>query len=451
MTEVEKIRAYIKSMAEFTAMAVATLEIYNKNIKKHLVKKLETDISTEASRREAMSRLSTVNVLPKVVNKLAKSANRAILSSAGRQAQVDLFAEELKLDRVRSLSAKMLNLHGCVLRQINGVGVVGQKPFVRVISADKFLVYSNDEVDPLNVTHVILSYSSTYEVYTADNRKLTLARTGEDYTEEPYPNALLQFNYLSRDTTDLMPQPAHDDYELVTLLPLLLTDANYALKYQAFSVIYTINAKAKEMTLAPSAVWNFDSTGEEGDKPAIGTITPTSDTASVVRMLELQYQMWLQSKGIKSSGISSKTESLSGIAKWIDEGDVTEDIGYQRSLLAPAEAALFKVLGIEDVKLSFEPDPIQETPTERQTQIVERLTNKLVTHEQAIKEANVHLPEDLVQTMIEELTNEDDVSGEGAVQPDEAGQADTGRLDSEENSGQDESGGGQEGEPVPGL
>jgi hypothetical protein len=440
--EVEAIRNYIHKMADFTTYATYMLEIYNKNLKKHLEKKLKQDITTEASRKEAASRLATINILPKMVNKLSRSANGCIVTHPDQELAKQ-FCNKFGVNSAMSMSARMLNLHDCVLQQVNGLGT--NSPFVRVISADRFLVMSNDIFDPNKITHVILLFKDFYVVHTDSGLEYILNRNDDTFTVVPYPAGISQYNYLKRDTTELMPSPKYDDYEMVTLLPLLITDGNYALKYQAFSIIYTIDAKAKEMSMAPSAVWNFSGDGEDGSKPSVGTLTPKADIGSVTQMVEMEYGMWLQTKGIKSNGITlNRQDSTSGVAKIIDEGDVSEDVAYQREILAPAQVKLLEILGLEGAEVTYKQDVVKETPTETVDRIIKKLDAGLMTEERAIREANVHLSEQELTEMIEELNSEeeetDGVSSEGPENTLPSGQDPLGEPDREENSGQDSEG-----------
>jgi len=109
------------------------------------------------------------------------------------------------------------------------------------------------------------------------------------------------------------------------LIPKLLTDLNYAVQFQSHSILWVKNAEIGNQEINPDTVVDLGIAGE-GDKDAeIGVIQPEVNIDGVLAMVEFELNGYFSSIGIKTSsmnGLKSGRE-VSGIAKAIDEGDVT--------------------------------------------------------------------------------------------------------------------------------
>jgi hypothetical protein len=108
--------------------------------------------------------------------------------------------------------------------------------------------------------------------------------------------------------------------------------------------------------------------------------------------------MWLESRGIKLNSMgTAQASNASGIAKAIDQGEVIEDVVYQRDIVTNCETKLFdlmaKFLGNNlKVSTSFsETSLLPETNTEKDNRIIMKLQNKLISWNQAIKQTNPEL------------------------------------------------------------
>jgi len=226
-----------------------------------------------------------------------------------------------------------------------------------------------------------------------------------------------------------MPEQDVDTFNMVTLLPLLLTDGNFAIKFQCFSIIYTMNLDAKNMTLSPNAVWQLKSTGTETDKPELGVIKPSANIPDILEWIRAQFSLWLESKNIKLKSFGNSTasvENASGIAKAIDAADVSQDLTYQRVIFTRLEADVFRLMGLLlgkqiTVATSFKmQNLVPETDKEKTEVIVLKKTNGLISSKQAIKEANRHMSQEEIQEMTkdiegekeDELRSEDEGSGQ---------------------------------------
>ena len=353
--KIEEIQKFIQTKSDYLFYAYRMYDIYNKNITPYLHERIKQNFRTETSASEAVSRLSTVNLLPKIVNKLSKAySDVSIKNVSSNQKELDFLLENIDLKEKRTFINKMLNLHNCV----------SLKPFFkenffffRVLPAHTFLVYSDDELAPETPTHFIKIINANYKnkalmfkdsvihIYDSDSYAIIKNNVVELIDEHPYKT--LPFTYITKEFSELLPSSGQDDYEMVTLLPLLLTDNNFALKYKAFSIYYTLNCESGDMELAPNSIWNFKSSGYENDKPEIGVLTPTLNSEESIKNINNQYSLWLETKNLKSpvfSTSNSQSQELSGIAKIIDEADVASDVQAQRKILSSGETELLYLI-----------------------------------------------------------------------------------------------------------
>ena len=151
--------------------------------------------------------------------------------------------------------------------------------------------------------------------------------------------------------------------------------------------------------------------------------------------------MWLETKNLKSpvfQETGTSNQSLSGIAKIIDEADVSADVSQQRNILSTAENKIFKLIenmaffnGINysfgEVTTSFtNVEKIPEVPTEKQQRIIEKYNSGFTSKVRAIQELygldSLTSAQELYEKIVDELKEEDekDVQRDNEVQNEEA-------------------------------
>ena len=437
--DLKKISEFIRCQYDYLDYNYRLYDINNNNLTPYLKKRLRTDLTGEASYNEAESRLSVINLLPKIVSKLSKVYQTSTFETSYKnQELLNEFMEFVDFESVRQKTNELMNLSGIVaLEPILEDSF--EESFIRVLPAHTFLCYSDDIKNPERMTHFIkiISHPATniysktlgctaqfatvkYEVYTKDKYFECEGETIIQELDNPYKQ--IPFVVVKKGSYELMPSAPIDDYEMVTLLPLLLTDGNYALKFQAFSIIYALNTDIKNLNLSPNAVWFLQSNGQEGDKPEIGTIKPTLSIDEMIKNIYTQYSLWLESRNIKISSISSgqRVADASGISKIIDEADIYDDVSEQRKLLLEAEKKLFKLIEVKSygalpfsqVVVNYEEHPkLPELPKEKLERLIMKYENKLMTYVDLVKETNNLQNIDDVLKYIEEIKKEqEDVS-----------------------------------------
>lgn len=399
---IQELLQFIQSKSEYLDIQYRMFDVYNGNLTPYLKQRIRDDFKSDQSYSEAISRLSVINILPKIVNKVSKVYNQTYVSVKNEryQDEVDTFLWDTKFDEVRIQANKALNLSGCcALEPVYN----DDYKFVRVLQAHQFLVYSMDDIDPNRITHFIKILkkgfnSCSYAIYTKDEY-VEIDSSGKILHEEVNEYGVIPFVYIRR-CSELMPSTPTDDWEMITLLPLLLTDANYALKYQAFSIIYTMNLDSKNLDLAPNTIWNLSSNGADGDKPEIGHIKPSLSIDEVLKNLSTQYTLWLETKNLKSQnitqGFGATVDSASGVSKLIDEADINDDLDTQRKILLRGEEALFELLAIKTGVSGFDETTITmiaesrvpELQSDKISRIIMKRDAGLITKVDAVREAN---------------------------------------------------------------
>ena len=390
--KITELLTFIKSKAVYLDYNVRINNIYNGNLSFYLKQRLKEDLSP-SSYNEAVSRLNTVNILPKLINKLSQVGQSSIVNPAGGKAFEEKYYET-GLSETMQLANLMLNMFNCVA--IEPIVNFDFSITNRVLNGSQFLVYSDDDVNPNKMTHFIKIINMTqatahYAVYT-DTEYVEFDHNGVVLNQMENPHGKIPFVYFTRNTTELMPSSQIDTFEMVTLLPLMLTDANYALKFQAFSIIYALDADPSEMKLAPNVVW-FLKSDEEGKKPEIGSIKPSLAIDDTIASINMQYRLWLDTKNIKSNAIGMGDKELSGIAKVIDDGDVSNDIDMQRKLIERAENDLIDLIYLKtgdsdyNGKVAYSKiSRLPETTTEKNQRIIAQLDAGLITRVDAIRQ-----------------------------------------------------------------
>lgn len=339
--------------------------IYEGQIGPILIEKMKNDIS-ESSFIQAKERICPINILEKVIDKLSKiyqqEPKREVME--GRESDkkiVENLEEILNIDHKLNINNEFSNLFRYSLLQL-GVNLETRKPFVRTIPNHKFVVINTSQVDPTNPDIVCLLMNSVetagikteiYHIYTdyqfavydgsGTIRYDIMAELGQDGT---IPTNKKPFIYLNMSDNLIMPNIQTDTLDMSLLIPLLLSDGNYIAKFCAFSILYGIDIDDKNMKRAPNTFWSFKSDAESDKAPSIGSVKPEGDIQVLISSAMSQLGIWLDTKGLKAGSIDQLTSNnaVSGIAKMIDEADVTDSRQHQASIYRMFEVEFWDLL-----------------------------------------------------------------------------------------------------------
>lgn len=328
------------------------LDIHQGQLQKYVLESLQKELSPRAFER-TKQRIAPINILTKVISKLSTVYTEApkrslMVDNTTDKELLEFYEDEYRLNDKLAMGNELYNLHKyfAIEPYLDKKG----NPDLRIIPATKFLVWSDDSYDDTNPTVFIKFMGSTpKEVPSVDNSGnikkaaettvidvplfhvysatefMILDATGEIHEVVPNPYGRIPFVYATSSEFSLLPMPDADTFSMVTLIPKLLTDINYATQFQSHSIIYGIDIDPQDLDSNPDSFWVINSIPGQDKTPSIGTISPTVDSEKVISLINTEVAMWIDSKGLKVSSIGSATleNAASGVAKMIDESDTT--------------------------------------------------------------------------------------------------------------------------------
>lgn len=320
------------------------------------------------------SRIPPINILTKLVDKLSKiyqqSPNRTVVDGSDEdQALVDWYIEQFDMNNRWNQGNEFYNLDKKNLMQ-PFYDERRATPSLRAVPNDRYLPYSDNDMDPTQMTHLIfLAGRGLKKVRsaTSDVKEVDIYWTWTDMefiiydsdsdvrldlmTEMGNPEGVNKFSeipgtYINQSQNFLVPPADSDTKRMSILIPALVGDLNYAAKFQSFSQIFVFNAKDADWTIAPNAIQFLDSKGGEEKEPKIQVVKPEVDITEVIQLTVTQLAMWLESKGIKPGSMGSVTKDslASGVSKIIDEMDTAELRQKQVTVYSRAESEFWDLV-----------------------------------------------------------------------------------------------------------
>lgn len=300
---------------------------------------------SEQSYEAAKDRIAPINLLRRVVDKLSKiyskpPSRNLVLDDQGDQKLLDFYFDEMDPNTNFNMSNEFYNTYKNVAVE---AFIQEEKPKIRVVPADRYLFYSNDIIDPTNPTHYIKfmgkikregeNEQEVIAVYSKDEAQIVNEK-GEVHSDlmaarkmdGTNPINALPAIHFNQSKHLIVPKFDADMLAMTLLLPILLTDLNYAVMFQAFSVIYGIDVDSTDLKMAPNSFWSFKSDAETDKQPQVSQIKPQVDINEVIGMIQAQLSIWLNSKGIRPGSVGQLTSEnlVSGLSKIVDEMDTYE-------------------------------------------------------------------------------------------------------------------------------
>lgn len=426
--KIKLLLTYAQDNQERLALNARLLNIYDNNI----VEEVQSAMAREFSGQTydaAVTRISPINVCRRIVDKLsvlyAKGLKRLSANSADTTAAtIDNIEVSSNINAMMASADELLNLHKYVLLQ--PYSTKDAKVKFRAIPADRFLVWSDDIADPTNPTAVILCHGQNadhkkiYKIFDEDQNVL-VSEDGEILSPlEPNPGGTLPFVYLNKSKYQLMPKPDLELLKISILIPVLLTDLNYATKFQAFGLIYGINLDMGNLKIGPNFILDLKS-DESGNSPEIGTLTPDAQVDKMLSSMASQLSLYLETRGLRpgSAGNMDLERAESGIAQIIQSVDITDDLSKRKKMFERAETdmwalvdtltrefwelgPLYEVAPGDRVQVHFEELKPILTDSERIGNIIDKLEAGLITHRMAVSEANPGLNDSSVDAIVAE-------------------------------------------------
>jgi hypothetical protein len=340
--QIKKLLSEWKSQNNRRLHDESLIRIYEGDLKGELVEFIKKDMPNTWDR--LVGRIAPINVLKRLNDKLSKIYQQNVIrmpaqASTTASDLLSWYEMSMEANVYFNISNELFNLtKNCLVQPF----VYQTKPRMRTIDSTKFAVLSEDPVDNTRPTHVILymgklptgrdyfyAYTDTEFVAFDDNEEI-LTRHMEDIgnPEGINPIGRIPFVYCKRSRSKLIPTSDSDLLQMSLIIPLLLSDLNYAIKWQAYSIIVFMNAKPNNLVRDAAAIWELHSDPETPDlKPGIDTIKPDIDINSVLQNTAEQLGLWLQTQGVKPGAVGrlSGDNFSSGVSKLIDEMDTYEN------------------------------------------------------------------------------------------------------------------------------
>lgn len=335
---------FYKKHIDTIQMNCNLIDIYDGNLLQYVLSDLKKQLS-EDTYNACSHRVAPINLLTKIVQKTASIYNPSPMRRVadGVPADEELFnwyQEKLNPNKFFMQAAKLLSMcKSCLIQPY----VHNMMPQMRVIQNDKFFVISTDKIDDMTPTHVVtFEYRKNdfavekpvFYAYTADeflifdvDKNIYLQEMAElDNIEGNNRYGVLPFTYETGSESKLYPKPDSDIFTMTKLLPVMLTDLNYAVMYQCFSIYYGINVDDEDMKMAPNVFWRLKKDPTRDGNPELGVIKGTVDYDGVMSTIQTQISLWLNSKGIRPGAIGKLDGDnfANGISKMIDEMDTHE-------------------------------------------------------------------------------------------------------------------------------
>lgn len=347
--EIPVILDFIKSKTDLLKHNESLFNIYEGDLVKYVLEDLRQQLSQQ-SFDMIQHRIAPVNVLKRLVDKLSKiySESPARWLESENPTDAELFgwySQAMGFNTKMQLSNEFFNLFKNVAIEPY---VDNGRPCLRVIPSDRFLVMSMNRADPTKATHFIkhmgqiqkdlgkdgIKSVEVYYVYTKDeflpinsDGEIVGSVLEESATGGVNPIGRLPAVYASRSMVNLIPPIDSDTLRMTKIFPVLLSDLNFSVMFQAFSIIYGIDVDNKDIVMSPNAFWNFKSDPATQSKPEVGVIKPQVDIQQVVGFIGMQLSFWLQSRGIRPGAVGNiaPENMASGLSKVVDEMDTYEE------------------------------------------------------------------------------------------------------------------------------
>jgi hypothetical protein len=358
-------------------------KILEGQIRKEIEDSLSKEIISKSAYNRCVQRIPSLNILQRTTSKLSKIYVEPPRRKADNKTDVEIMeriAKESKVNVILDVANKFYN----------GLFSFALEPFieegmhkVRVLSPHQFLVYSDSKTDPSKHTVFIKFLGSRVQMMVGPSNP-SRDGTRQDTDKRPElvdifalysdteflvidsnggiradimaemrisntsnPVGRIPFVYCKRTVTELMPYPNQPGFDFSILIPKLLTDLNYAAQFCSHSITWTKNVKLNNQELNPDAIVDLgDSEADGTGDPEIGTINPTVDVPNQLSLIEFQFNAHLDSLGIKANtnGSLSNGRDASGIAKAIDEGDISSEKKSQVEVFSCVEYELWSLM-----------------------------------------------------------------------------------------------------------
>ena len=309
---------------------------------------------------ELMSRLVPLNIMNKVISKLAGVYKEAPLRSISSKDEKEIeFLQTLEDGMELNMRMKeanryfKMNKRALIEIYLDDEGI----PSLRVLPAHTYEVFSKG-TKKKSIPNIIVKIDEANEklIFWSDESHWVTNLKGEvkaeamkamDNDEGENPYGVLPFEYINESSTSVNPIQDDDLLSVSVAIPVLLTDLLFGLKYQCWAIIYTIG-KVGDIPFNPNSVIQLEF-GEDGQRPELNSIKPDIDSDKLLNVVMALVSLILTTKNLSvgsvSDGVTVNTVA-SGISKMLDSAESVEDKKDQQAYFLKAEQNLFEKLKV---------------------------------------------------------------------------------------------------------
>jgi hypothetical protein len=311
----------------------------------------------------AKNRIVPINILRKIVDKQSTIYGSQVVREVvdGTEQDEELlswYEHEMRANFRMNQSNEALNLYKNTLIQPY---VYNMKPALRFIPSDRFVAISLDPVNPTKPTHIVILDGKT-----KDNKQIFSIYSNDEWVIIDEDKTVLIDRMLAFDNGDgvnmfgrlpfvygnlsenlIMPLADEDTLKMTKIIPILLSDLNYAVMFQAFSVMYGVDLDEKNLEMNPNAFWSFKSDPNNPTaRPEVGVIKPQVEIDAVLNLITAELNMWLESKGLVSSQAMNTDgkSAISGFSKALDHIDASSMKEKQVEIFKAIETELWDLV-----------------------------------------------------------------------------------------------------------
>lgn len=377
---------------------------------------IKSEFRREFKRKETIdeldNRVTPINLTAKIINALAQvyieSPIRYPLDkNEGDQELLELYEDMLNVNLRMKENNRRFKQFKCSLME---VFVHNGNPRLRNLPRHTYQPYSFDPRTPElpDVIAIILKddmlpekaeialwSDESYMVVDGHGRVKSDVMTTLENNGLVNPYGVLPFIYINESSYAVSPLPDDDLLRMSKVVPVLLSDLNVAVKYQAFSTIYTIGPVG-DIPFSPNTVVSMEF-GPQGERPEIGTVKPNVDIDKTITLITNLISMLLSTKNLKADTISSTVtvqNFQSGIAKMLDSAVSVEDRRDQQAYFLNAEKDLWNKIAYHMVPYwrsnnMLSPEFNREFSPVFEPQIIFREPKVLITDKEKIELAKL--------------------------------------------------------------
>lgn len=431
-----------------------SLDIYEGNVETYLEASIRKEITSPKAVTECLERITPINTLKQVTNKLSQSYTSNVIRKVDEldQEWLDYYTQQTCINSQMVLANKLVNLHAyCGAEPY----LDGDKPALRILDASRYIAYSDDPVNPARATHAIkwitniqkreqavdslgrkqasaedvIREVKLYYIYD-DTQMIKVDGDGVIHETITHNLGKLPIVHISMSPFVLIPQQDTSKRRITIQVSKALTDLFYGSLYQNHSRFYGVDVNMENMDSNPDSFMSFKSDlNDQGSNKSgtVGILQPKMNIPDGISLINQAISMHLASLGLApgqaQQGANSTTSVASGVSKMIDEAGNEQVKQEQREVFKKIEenkiwplmatlhnqwlsknSVAFKkgVNADLDVVTSFE----DKKPSESEKSVIERVKLQLEAGLTSKKRALIAVHPDLDDTAIDELMAE---------------------------------------------